>query len=423
MSDLRERLERERRRFRMGEGSMEDLERRRDTRRRNRRIMSAAVAVVVAAAGATVAFVAFRDTGEAPRPAAGPPSVPTKPAPAKSLRFPPPSSTLQFLDENNGWMVFGGRVLETTDGGKNWSERLGDVGALQVQFIDRNNGWAASATKLWRTTDGGAQWQSLGDEVLTEFQFLSPELGWGVEGGHEESVGLLVKTTDGGQTWTSQDLQVNSICFGDLYARATGPSRGGISLFQAGVDGKDWGKTALPLQGAEGIPYEATVSCAGISAWILVRGDAGAGHLSYAVFRTTEGGPDVQPVLQDSFTHPLGTREHVPESTDPYPGPLAVVSDETRAVFMTWCPPCGPTASLNRTADGGETWQRFDVPQSAQGEPLGVSFIDDNRGWAAFSGTLENAQGATGASRNVFIAGTSDGGATWAELGVFRPES
>ena len=215
MSDLREALERERRRFRMPEGSGDDLERRRDARRRNARVLSGVVALAVAGVGAVGVFIAFRDTDPPFRPAISPP-VATE-SPKRTILSPTPSSKLQFLDSNLGWMAIGRELLVTRDGGRTWTPQLlADEEITGLQFVDRQHGWAASMTQLWGTTDGGASWEGLGNRVLTSFQFLSPKVGWGVEGGQEESVGLLVKSEDGGQTWRSHDLQVNSVCFGDL---------------------------------------------------------------------------------------------------------------------------------------------------------------------------------------------------------------
>ena len=395
---------------------MEDLERRRDARRRTRGIGAAAVAFVVAAFGAIVLYGAFhhppetpRQTARSPNPRVGPPS------PQAAKQSPPPASTLQFIDPEHGWMVVHGHIVQTTDGGKTWSEQTGTSGAKLLQFVDATHGWAASETELWRTTDGGSHWESLGDEVLTSFQFLTDKEGWAVEGGHEESVGLLVKTDDGGKTWASQDLQANSVCFGDRSGWATGPSAGGVALQQTVDTGGDWTETTVPLPNADQVPYTATLSCSGNQAWLVVTGDAGAGHVAYAVFRA-EGSGEAKAVVQDGFTHPLGDQKGVFQSTDPQPGPFASVGG-SNGKFVTWCPPCGPTSAINLTEDAGTSWERSEFPQSAQDEPVGLSFIDENQGWAAFSAVLPNAGGQTS---NVFLFATSDGGKTWSQRGVYR---
>ncbi len=95
-------------------------------------------------------------------------------------------------------------------------------------------------------------------------------------------------------------------------------------------------------------------------------------------------------------------------ATNPYPGPLAAF-DGLRADLVTWCPPCGgdlPYVSLEWSDDGGATWADPTIVGSNKpGEPLGISFLDQSRGWIL----LRELQ--TGTARVVMR--TTDGGQTW----------
>ena len=133
MSDYRDLLEQERRRFRMPHGSMEDLERRRDRRRRNRRVASGIVALIIAAAGIGGGLYALRPTGSI-KPVVSPtPSV----VPPGSLTLPAPSGPIQFVDAKTGWAVGpNGEILATVDGGKSWTGQYsGPLRIVGVQFV------------------------------------------------------------------------------------------------------------------------------------------------------------------------------------------------------------------------------------------------------------------------------------------------
>ena len=426
MGDLREALERERRRFRMGETSREDLERRRHGHHRSRRVISGVVAFTVAAVGVFAAFAAFRDTG-------APPSGETPPRPR---RVPPPSSKLQFVDERHGWMAVGPHIVATSDGGRTWKVQYrGRLTALVdisgIQFIDTRHGWAVSRAGMLKTTNGGATWQRApgSDAGWRSVQFVDRRIGWGIqlEPEHRANLlGILMKTTDGGVTWQTehapglrrvapgvQRASADAACFVD---EKTGWVTHRAWIYQTAEHGLGWsGQQTTALQGAS---WTGSIRCVSSKhAWVQLRGDGAAGTRPYVVFRTEDGGP--QPVLQERSSSPLGETEKIYAAEDPQPGPFDAVSPHA-AFFLNYCPPCGPTFAVIRTLDGGESWQRFDLPQEVQGDPMGFSLIDENNGWAAIGRTLTNAQGVTG---NVFVLKTSDGGQTWRVLSIYRSPS
>jgi photosystem II stability/assembly factor-like uncharacterized protein len=422
MSDLRDALERERRRFKMPDESREDLEHRRDTRRRNRRIASGVVAFAVAAVGTFAAFAAFRETERRPRPAVSPPLV-------VSDRVPPPSSTVQFVDSNHGWIALNDLVLVTRDGGRTWTQQdVSSVRVPEIQFVDEDHGWVVSPEDLLRTRDGGHQWSPLKQLTppLRQIQFLDQNLGWGIRGGRlaegvppDEPPNAIVRTTDGGATWqivgTPSDV-IDSICF---VADGTGWAASGPTVFHTTNAGESWKKTSLEIrdvQGVEGGGWTGILRCSSeTDAWVQLTDGGAAGHIAYAVFHTSDGA-NWAPVLQEAGTSPLGRDANVYASEDPYPGPFDIPTPGA-ASFLNFCPPCGETSALTRTLDGGATWERFDLPQDVHGGPIGLSFIDRDNGWAAISGTLPSAQGETS---NVFFLKTSDGGETWSMLGIYR---
>jgi photosystem II stability/assembly factor-like uncharacterized protein len=78
-----------------------------------------------------------------------------------------------------------------------------------VFFIDKSHGWTLNLkayNSLLSTSDGGQHWSTVGPIPSTQsvmgFQFVTTEIGWALasEAGGEP----IIKTENGGQTWTTQ---------------------------------------------------------------------------------------------------------------------------------------------------------------------------------------------------------------------------
>lgn len=129
-------------------------------------------------------------------------------------------TSVSFADDRHGFTVGSeGLVLATTDGGLSWKTRSSGTREhlLGVQALSQTKACAVGAfgTILY-TADGGAVWkqprlcwekliprliQELGylEPNLNAVCFVRPEVGW-IAG----EFGLVLHTTDGGQTWASQ---------------------------------------------------------------------------------------------------------------------------------------------------------------------------------------------------------------------------
>lgn len=132
---------------------------------------------------------------------------------------------IQFLDNDIGWAVgivgsiseISGYIINTSDGGKNWSMVLLSSRALgSIDFVDNSNGWAVGGFGLiLHTTDGGSSWQTqptpaVADSVdLWDVDFWDISSGWavGVEG-------TIMHTIDGGNSWLYQNSGVISALSG-----------------------------------------------------------------------------------------------------------------------------------------------------------------------------------------------------------------
>ena len=141
------------------------------------------------------------------------------------------------------------------------AEMRADARLSDVCFISPKTGWAVGDRgTIWHTADGGAHWHLQRSGVgcpLYSVWFLDERVGWAAGGWshpyRHDSTGVLLMTTDGGQTWkpTSKLLlpKIRKIRFSD---RDNGFAVGDASaMFPSGAfitqtGGLDW----RPVHGA-----------------------------------------------------------------------------------------------------------------------------------------------------------------------------
>ncbi len=112
-------------------------------------------------------------------------------------------------DPDRGVYVF----YHSRDGGEHWvsygsiPEEPSDAAP---SFLDENQGWMVADDTLFATADGGTKWWKVkgnlrfsDNESASQLRFINASVGWlvkEIEG--EESRYELLRTTDGGRTWT-----------------------------------------------------------------------------------------------------------------------------------------------------------------------------------------------------------------------------
>ncbi len=259
-----------------------------------------------------------------------------------------PAYAMSFVNGNSGWIIGtlggfenpGGAVMfKTTDGGSTWSRKLIDPWktGLFVRFVDENTGWAAvfadtvpnnsmniSIPALLRTTDGGETWTQVSDRIGI-FTFVDANNGWMVSdslsvSGEPTAPHEILHTTDGGQTWVSQhrsDLLTDTrIHFTDT-----------------------------------------------LNGWVV------SGEL---ILHTTDGGANWIPVTNTGIHLSTDTRNFVTFLT-PEIGWIG-----------THYHPEGQTqySAVMHTTDGGATWTTQPVPVMER--IFDISFIDPYNGWLVF---------------------------------------
>lgn len=130
-----------------------------------------------------------------------------------------PIDAMHFSSPNDGWVLGGGHLMMTRDGGGHWRDitpgsRQPPAELRTAYFLDPSHGWVGAAidaktVQLFRTTDGGTTWlqsQVNADQPLDlNFDFVDPQHGWLVVANQAstgfDSVGQLFRTPDGGATW------------------------------------------------------------------------------------------------------------------------------------------------------------------------------------------------------------------------------
>ncbi|MFH1159358.1 MAG: YCF48-related protein [bacterium] len=128
-----------------------------------------------------------------------------------------------FVDSLYGWAVGdSGMIIHTSDGGISWTrqESPTENEIANVFFLDRNLGWASSfnfttppyGTLILKTSNGGADWTATPypqeNSFINCILFFDSLTGW--MGGMPHA---LVKTTDGGISWTQAAIDTSIFAF------------------------------------------------------------------------------------------------------------------------------------------------------------------------------------------------------------------
>ena len=353
----------------------------------------------------------------------------------------PGLQAVKFTDAAHGWVAGAGRIMATSDGGRSWARQYAGPAALdEVDFTDSAHGWAAGPGALLRTTDGGAHWTSLGLPRVSgqclaagSVHFLSPTAGYAVASlgppstpagstgagpagtggaGAGAAGGRLLRTSDGGQSWTAvagAPAGVQSACFGSAGSGYVGtPGR----VYQTTDAGKTWAASfteppATTTQAA-GQPAGDTpeLQCAGPeAAWVLLLGSGVAmGHAPYLAYATAGGGRWRAVLEETMIESSLRPAVHAAAGAGSEPGPFSVIGAGS-AVFVGYTPPANGygAAPVQLASAGGATVTSLGTV-GAINEPLGAAFLTPARGWVVGENLKAN---------TFEVEATSDGGRSW----------
>jgi len=340
------------------------------------------------------------------------------------------SGTLRLLravflvDDSTGWAAgHGGTIIHTSDGGTTWQAQTSNIDQhlRAVYFDDSQNGWVVGDNgTVMKTENGGIDWvlmQTSNSTRLKSLSFISADSGLAVgcsvtefEGETYENQGILLKTIDGGHSWTPIEIDLmpplnriqlidseNGCIVGDggiilkisnFGDQQTSPNKIlGLSPFSAFFidENQGWitgqGSASRTLDGGNNwetvnVYAENPATEAFYDLWDIQFANPDTGWIvgySYAVengqfipksgiFKTTDGGLNWQ-----------SQRERAYEIT-------------LRACFLNsttgWA--VGANGLILKTVDGGNTWNT--QPKTSNSVLFSVCFIDSNLGWAVGDG-------------------------------------
>lgn len=277
-----------------------------------------------------------------------------------------------FVDESAGWAAGGkGNVLKTNDGGRTWEKlpRLTEDVVRDVYFADRETGWLVCEANIFspttevrsyllKTTDGGATWSRVlvtGEDVevlLVRVVFTDRAHGWAFG-----ELGALYYTQDGGSSWARQRVPTQRLLLGASFLDAAqGWVVGaGSTILQTADGGGRWLGAQIPL--VEPTRINAVSFADARRGWAV-----GAGG---TVLSTADGGR---------------TWRRQQSDTD---------ADLSDVKFLDaregWA--VGTRGAILHTTDGGASWSSV---ASGTSHPLDrLSFASRARGWAVgFGGTI-----------------------------------
>ena len=342
-----------------------------------------------------------------------------------------PIQAIKLLAPQTGWASAGGKLFWTTTAGAQWKDITPKKSHVyqaitSVFFLDSTRGWILqkcadrhddtfddTCYELASTINAGASWSMSRIKVSDPdpesgfsdhgwLNFADPLHGWiilKVNRSTAVSFGVLIRTEDGGKTWTQLDEPPIAGRF-HFTTATTGWMAGGPdhALYVTRDGGKSWQIGTLPDPKQIGEIYSTDYDLPTFEndshGALPVRYDVGAmgGKQASTVvlFVTTDAGKSWS----------LGkTLAGLPQNYGTgMPYPSAVVSNGTlRAGFLNAEKQfCLQTLGLNGSSE--KRTCKF-IPRFSALEEL--SFVDLNQGWALANGGLLS---------------TSDGGVSWQEI-------
>jgi photosystem II stability/assembly factor-like uncharacterized protein len=269
-----------------------------------------------------------------------------------------------FINADTGWVAGHGIIMNTTDGGENWTlQDSSDMEFWSIWFTDKDHGWAVGYKKsglhgfIYHTEDGGQNW-SFNDSSqyeLNDVFFVNEDTGYAVGGGRSHIT--IYGTTNAGGDWEKTDEYGQQLFTVHFVNDTVGWASGAQGYILKTEDGGDsWNATYLDI----GISQ--LLDCYFINqdtGWV-VGGDS--------IFKTTNGG--------DSWESLEGLSNHS------YYCCYFINSN------AGWVGARGnQMPKLIYTADGGNSWQ---VQDSMAGFSVIYSlfFIDKKTGWGVGTGGL-----------------------------------
>ena len=281
--------------------------------------------------------------------------------------------SLSFPERGFGWAFGSSGIYASTDSGNTWILQSTLPQIAIGKMLSRTLGYACGGFGfVYRTTDGGKNWLEISHHATTgdlhSVHMSGPDRVWAA-GGDPVIGGVIIASTDGGQSWKTQYSQsfarFQSMAFADTGTTAWVCGIGGTAVHTTD-GGQTWNYFTMPV----------TVNLHKVFFKDLLHGwIAGDG----VILRTTDGGAS-WPVYHDSTGYEYRGLYFVDDGMG-----WAVGGDQNsgRGIVI-------------KTTDGGISWTNQFAGQVAVLQA--VSFLDSLKGWAI------------GGISSLY---TSDGGVNW----------
>lgn len=172
-----------------------------------------------------------------------------------------------FVSDSAGWAVASnGNILHTKDAGASWEIQTDINGYLRsIEFATPMLGFAGSLNgKLLRTTNGGASWTDIAPDITPTLPGIcglsapTSEVIYGC--GIWSSPAYIIKSVDAGQSWTTTDMSALASALVDIYfispdtgwVSGKSPGQHGVGIILYTTDGgQTWSNQYTSDQGNE----------------------------------------------------------------------------------------------------------------------------------------------------------------------------
>ncbi|MFN8545754.1 MAG: YCF48-related protein [Candidatus Binatia bacterium] len=316
---------------------------------------------------------------------------------------------VQALGKDGAIVVgYGGKVLRTSDGGRNWEAGNSGVedGLFAVKMVDDHSGWIVGQDGLiLHTSDGGKTWERQESHASVQEKDAVPQPIYlfaveAVDAQHAWAVGdrsMLVSTADGGKTWRARKVVAEAGADGADSIVATDPVLYDVKFLdeKRGWIVGEFGKILLTTDGGETWREQQKTLMEGTSIFdpldlptlfgldVKSADAAVAVGLEGHIARTVDGG-------QRWGFDAIDVDKNVP-LVDPIFDVFEVAGGSGWAV--------GAAGEVMRRDPGETAWKRAKLGQDVLTWLRAVSFADPQRGWMVGGYGL--------------IFRTTDGGKSW----------
>nr|WKN37479.1 YCF48-related protein [Tunicatimonas sp. TK19036] len=269
---------------------------------------------------------------------------------------------VSFANNSEGWAVGKeGALLSTTSGGVSWllpPSALTNETLYSVSLVDQQNGWVAGQRaeeeeggQVFRSQQGGAypEEQTQTAQPLYTIQMLTNQEGWAAGG-----QGLLLRTTDGGSTWTSATV-ANEETILDVHFLDTG--QGWLTTARGSIYRTDDGNRWQPEATADTLSIRAIQAISDTVVWAC--GDRN--RILHRIM-TEDGTPAWELFRIDSEANSMIWHD------------IFFVD-----ALQGWV--VGEEGSIYHTTDGGTTWARQLTNASSRPDLYGIHMVSAQLGW------------------------------------------